>query len=123
MSINRQVIMKMLEQVPDEDLIKGFSTLVGGAGAGGMDMDPNAAMIDGMSADPNEEGNQVKSWNNLKIEKGEDNRPAIADKAFLVSKADKMNHLLSKNGQQSRGMGAPQDDTSGAYDGFGNGSF
>ena len=106
MSATRDMIMFKLGSMSDQDLLKGF------AASGAMDM-PGGGALDGLTLGGEDPDNMVKSWGDLKIEKGNDERPALADKNFLIK----------KDTLQTLGRGMPTDTGEGAYDGPIPGSF
>jgi len=105
-SATRDMIMFKLGSMSDQELLKGF------AASGAMDM-PGGGALDGLTLGGEDPDNMVKSWGDLKIEKGNDERPALADKNFLIK----------KDTLQTLGRGMPTDTGEGAYDGPIPGSF
>jgi len=106
MSATRDMIMFKLGSMSDQELLKGF------AASGAMEVGGGGA-LDGLMLDGEDPENVVKSWGDLKIEKGNDERPKLADKNFLIK----------KDTLQTLGRGMPIDSGEGAYDGPIPGSF
>ena len=106
--MNRDMIMFKLGSMSDQELLKGFAAtgaMDGQMGGGGA--------LDCLTLGGEDPDNMVKSWGELKIEKGNDDRPKLADKDFL----------LKKDTLQTLGRGMPMDSGEGAYDAGIPGSF
>jgi hypothetical protein len=79
--ISREVMLGLLEQLPDDKLLAALAVAGGGGNApGGSDFDPVAAM----SLD---KGNSIVPWNKVQVEYGGGNdRPELTDRKWAKGK-------------------------------------
>ena len=98
--INREVMLQILSQMPDEALMKALS--VNGLKVANEMEDPTMAAM--ALDDPN---NKIQPWGERKIKQKPDSRPTLTDKKYLE---------VEQNAQVPVGGAMPAD---GGYDPYG----
>ncbi len=116
--IPREMVMKILGQMPDAQLMQALSAVQGQPMPGGMDMELglgageqptgqhmglNDPAMAGLHFDAAKDG--VKGWSKVQIQQGKDTRPELQDKKYMVP----------KQGLGQQGLGMPQDSGEDAY--------
>lgn len=78
--MNRDILLKILSAMPDQMLLKALEV-------NGLKVDRSGADSDlaALSADQDPD-NKIKGWSSLTMAKGQDDRPSLADKNFIVEK-------------------------------------
>jgi hypothetical protein len=79
--ITRDMALQFLSQMPDQAVLQAFHVATG---ASPQMTSPQNPMMAGLSAD--DPANQVKGWSELTFDQGPDDRPALADKDYMIQK-------------------------------------
>jgi hypothetical protein len=116
--IPREMMLKVLGAMPDAQIMQALAAVQGQQIPGGMDMELGAQppamgehvgltdpVMKGLSYDADKDG--VQGWSKVKIQRGQDDRPELADKKFMIPKQGLGQLGAPPQGDGSDPYGAP----------------